>query len=292
MKFLGSASVFPARQGMFREYFLMGERQLTPVSADVTLGELACCEPFSVGLHSVNRIGSALVGKSVLVTGAGTIGCMTTLAASCSALPASSSPMSSTIRSRSHDRSAPTIRCASTRFRREHRSPDVIGEVDVSLEVSGSPAALMSCLEATRKGGTIVQVGTLPPEGMHFPGHQIMARELNYIGSFRFGNVFDWAVRYISERRIDVRPLISSQHKITDAVEAFNIAKDKTQSTKVQLGLRLATTARLRTGMTVNDEETGMRCRAGLPAIAGVALFAASVAHQRRPSSSSGRQCL
>jgi len=42
-------------------------------------------------------------------------------------------------------------------------------------------------------------------------------------------------VRYISERRIDVRPLISSQHKITDAIKAFNIAKDKTQSTKVQL---------------------------------------------------------
>ena len=39
-------------------------------------------------------------------------------------------------------------------------------------------------------------------------------------GSFRFGNVFDWAVRYISERRIDVRPLISSQHKITDAIDA------------------------------------------------------------------------
>ena len=74
MRFLGSASVFPHVQGMFREYFLMGERQLTPIAADVTLGELACCEPFSVGLHSVNRIGVPLVGKTVLVTGAGTIG--------------------------------------------------------------------------------------------------------------------------------------------------------------------------------------------------------------------------
>src|SRR5215207_3367028 len=81
MKFLGSASVFPHVQGMFREYFLMGERQLTAVSGEVTLGELACCEPFSVGLHSVNRIGFPLVGKTVLVTGAGTIGCMTVLAA-------------------------------------------------------------------------------------------------------------------------------------------------------------------------------------------------------------------
>jgi L-idonate 5-dehydrogenase len=235
MRFLGSASIFPHVQGMFREYFLMGERQLTPISSDVTLGEIACCEPFSVGLHSVNRIGTPLVGKTVLVTGAGTIGCMTVLAAKLFGAvkvivtDVVDNPLT-VARSIGADMGL-RVDClpAGTSL------TEAIGEVDVAFEVAGSPAALMSCLEATRKGGTIVQVGTLPPEGMHFPANQIMARELNYIGSFRFGNVFDWAVRYISERRVDVRPLISSQHKITDAIEAFNIARDKTQSTKVQL---------------------------------------------------------
>jgi L-idonate 5-dehydrogenase len=235
MRFLGSASLFPHVQGMFREYFLMGERQLTPIAADVTLGELACCEPFSVGLHSVNRIGMPLVGKTVLVTGSGTIGCMTVLAAKLFGAAkvivtdVVDNPLS-VARSIGAD-----VGLRIDKLPAGTSLLDAIGEVDVALEVAGSPAALMSCLEATRKGGTIVQVGTLPPEGMHFPANQIMARELNYIGSFRFGNVFDWAVRYISERRVDVRPLISSQHKITEAVEAFNIARDKTRSTKVQL---------------------------------------------------------
>ena len=235
MRFLGSASIFPHVQGMFREYFLMGERQLTPVAGDVSLGELACCEPFSVGLHSVNRIGFPLVGKTVLVTGSGTIGCMTVLAAKL--FGAAKVIVTDVV-----DNPLAVAKCigADVGLRIDQLPAgtslaEAIGEVDVSLEVAGSPAALMSCLDATRKGGTIVQVGTLPPEGMHFPANQIMARELNYIGSFRFGNVFDWAVRYISERRVDVRPLISSQHKITDAIHAFNIAKDKTQSTKVQL---------------------------------------------------------
>ena len=235
MRFLGSASIFPHVQGMFREYFLMGERQLTPIAGDVTLGELACCEPFSVGLHSVNRIGTPLVGKTVLVTGAGTIGCMTVLAAKL--FGAVKVVVTDVV-----DNPLAVARSIGADLGlRVDRLPagtslaEAIGEVDVALEVAGSPAVLMSCLEATRKGGTIVQVGTLPPEGMHFPANQIMARELNYVGSFRFGNVFDWAVRYISERRIDVRPLISSQHKITDAIEAFNIAKDKTRSIKVQL---------------------------------------------------------
>ncbi len=235
MRFLGSASVFPHVQGRFREYFLMGERQLTPVGGDVTLGELACCEPFSVGLHSVNRIGTPLVGKSVLVTGSGTIGCMTLLAAKLfgAAKVVVTDVVDNPLKVAKSIGADVALRVdqlpAGTSL------ADAIGEVDVSLEVAGSPAALLSCLEATRKGGTIVQVGTLPPEGIHFPANQIMARELDYIGSFRFGNVFDWAVRYISERRVDVRPLISSQHRITDAIAAFNVAKDKTRSTKVQL---------------------------------------------------------
>src|SRR5438128_7667249 len=60
MKFLGSASVFPHVQGMFREYFVMGERQCYPVAGDVSLGELAFAEPLAVGLHAVNRGGELL----------------------------------------------------------------------------------------------------------------------------------------------------------------------------------------------------------------------------------------
>jgi L-idonate 5-dehydrogenase len=34
---------------------------------------------------------------------------------------------------------------------------------------------------------------------------------------------------------VDVQPLLSGQFPLTDAVQAFAIAKDKTRSTKVQL---------------------------------------------------------
>jgi len=40
MRFLGSASVFPHVQGMFREYFLMGERQCYPITSAVTQASL------------------------------------------------------------------------------------------------------------------------------------------------------------------------------------------------------------------------------------------------------------
>jgi L-idonate 5-dehydrogenase len=86
-----------------------------------------------------------------------------------------------------------------------------------------------------RRGGTIVQVGTLPPEGMHLLANQIMARELDLRGSFRFGNVFELAVRSIAERRVDVRPVLSGAYPLTQAVEALHRARDKTVSMKVQL---------------------------------------------------------
>ncbi len=39
----------------------------------------------------------------------------------------------------------------------------------------------------------------------------------------------------LSSRRVDVRPLLSGQFPLQDAVKAFELAKDKTQSTKVQV---------------------------------------------------------
>src|SRR3954452_25281260 len=80
MYFLGSASVYPHAQGMFQEYFVMGERQCHPVRTDISLGEIAFAEPLAVALHAVQRAGG-LIGKSVPITAAGTIRCLPVMAA-------------------------------------------------------------------------------------------------------------------------------------------------------------------------------------------------------------------
>ena len=86
-----------------------------------------------------------------------------------------------------------------------------------------------------RRGGIIVQVGTLPAQGMPMLANLIMSRELDLRGSFRFGNVFEQAVAAIALRRVDVRPVLSGQHPLTQAAQAITLARDKTQSMKVQL---------------------------------------------------------
>ena len=120
-------------------------------------------------------------------------------------------------------------------IRSDQAAPEDLADLaEVSLECAGSPAALNTCLKATRRGGRIVQVGTLPPE-VAFPANSVMARELDYRGAFRAHLEFDWAVQAIRSRRVDVRPLISAQLPLSRSKEAFELALDRTRSTKVQL---------------------------------------------------------
>ena len=230
MRFLGSASIYPHVQGMFCEYFVMGERQCYPVAGDVSLGEIAFAEPLAVALHAVNR-GGDLLGKSVLVTGAGTIGCVTVLAAR---LAGAARVTVSDILDRPLSQAlivGADVTLHAARDADALRAP----QFDVAYEVSGSFAALKTCIAATKRGGVVVQVGTLPHEPLPLVVNELMAKELDLRGAFRWGIEFDWAVDYLSSRKVDVRPLLSGQYPLAEAVDAFRAAADKNRSTKVQL---------------------------------------------------------
>ncbi len=230
MFFLGSASVFPHAQGMFRERFVMGEAQLTPITEpEISLGEIACAEPLSIGLHAVHRAGPML-GERVLITGAGTIGAMCTMAAR---LAGAAHITVCDV----HDRALELARTvgADAVLRADRIQPeDVADSADVAIEAAGSSAALMTCLGAAKRGARIIQVGTLPDE-LPFPANRVMQRELDYRGVFRAHLAFDWAVQAIRSRRVDVRPLITAQLPLSESRAAFELALDKTQSTKVQV---------------------------------------------------------
>ena len=232
MFFLGSASVFPHAQGMFREYFLISAKQCIPVSNQVSLEELALSEPLSVGLHAVNRAGN-LCGKKVLISGSGTIGCMVLLAAKLdgaeqvSMVDVLEEPLA-IARKVGADQTICVKPSASP-------SPELINEFDVAFEVSGAASALSNCIELVRRGGTIVQIGTLPVEGVHLFANQIMVKELDIRGSMRFGNVFSRAVRLLESQRLNVQPILTGRFPIAEAAKALQLAFDKTVSMKVQI---------------------------------------------------------
>lgn len=230
MRFLGSASLFPHVQGMFQEYFVMGERQCYPASGDVSLGELAFAEPLAVALHAINR-GPQLLGKSVLITGAGAIGCLTVMAAR---LAGAASIAVTDVQDRPLAQAREVGADVTLRADRDAEGL-ATPQYDVCYEVSGNFAALKTCVAAAKRGGVVVQVGTLPHEPLPFVVNELMAKELDLRGAFRWGIEFDWAVSYLGSRKVDVRPLLTAQFSLPEAVQAFALAKDKSRSTKVQL---------------------------------------------------------
>ncbi len=233
MRFYGSASVYPHVQGLFREMFVVPQAQCVVARGDVSLAELAMSEPLSVALHSAMRAGN-LMGKRVLVTGSGTIGCMMVIAARLGG--AAHVAVTDVV---DHPLEVARTLGADLALRSDRldgRSlAQAAGEPDVAFEVSGAPAAFAAAIETVRRGGIVVQVGTLPAEGMHVAVNQIMARELDVRGSFRFGNVFEHAVDAIASRRVDVRPAISASRPLSQAAQAIELARDKTRSMKVHL---------------------------------------------------------
>jgi len=106
---------------------------------------------------------------------------------------------------------------------------------DVIFEASGARPALRQAFDLVRPGGTIVQIGTLGTDDIPLPANQLMNREINLIGSMRYGDVFDEAIRLIAANRLDLRPLISGVLPLADVDQALRLAADKNQALKVQL---------------------------------------------------------
>ena len=79
MRFYGSAMPFPHIQGAFRETLIADAAQCAKADG-LSPALAAMAEPLSVVLHAARRAGD-LMGKRVLVTGCGPIGCLAILAA-------------------------------------------------------------------------------------------------------------------------------------------------------------------------------------------------------------------
>jgi L-idonate 5-dehydrogenase len=84
-----------------------------------------------------------------------------------------------------------------------------------------------------RPAGTIVQIGV----GGNFtlPMNVLVAKEFDLRGSFRFHEEFDWAVAMIGSGAIDLSPLLTASIPVERAIEAFDLAADKSKAMKVQL---------------------------------------------------------
>ena len=234
---LGSASTTPPTDGALAEFVAVRADQchLLPMELDEALG--AMIEPFAVALHAVKRAG-VVSGKRALVTGAGTIGLLTAMTAKAfGAVPVIMSDPVASRRAKARELGIDAALDPAT-DRMDERVRELTGDgFDVVFEASGSSAALRGAFEMARPGGTIVQIGTLGAEDTPLPANRLMNRELNFVGSMRYGNVFDEAIRLAAAERVNLRPLVNEVFSLEETALAFRFAGDKTRSLKVQIQL-------------------------------------------------------
>jgi len=84
-----------------------------------------------------------------------------------------------------------------------------------------------------RPGGVIMQLGL--GGDMTLPLQAMTAKELHLRGSFRFYAEFFTAVEMMQRGRIDVAPLITHRFPLEDAIAAFEMASDRSQTIKTQM---------------------------------------------------------
>jgi L-idonate 5-dehydrogenase len=92
---------------------------------------------------------------------------------------------------------------------------------------------LRAGLEVVRPRGIVIQLGL--GGDINVPLNLITTKEISLQGSFRFHSEFALAAKLISERRVDLAPVISGTYPIGEAQAAFKIAGDRARSMKVQL---------------------------------------------------------
>jgi L-idonate 5-dehydrogenase len=235
MRFYGSAMRTPHVQGALREQLVCKASQAELVPKHVPLTSAAFAEPLAVCLHAVGRAGS-LLGKRVLVSGAGPIGALTALAARYAGaaelvvIDLLDEPL------------AIVLANGADRIHNIASHPDALtpyraakGYFDVVFEASGSEAALANAIDMTRPRGAIVQIGLFGSAPV-VPMGAVVAKEIELKGSFRFHDEFAWAVQCIASGAIDVKSLLTAVIPLADAGAAFTLASDRRNAMKIQIG--------------------------------------------------------
>ncbi len=232
MRFYGSAMPFPHIQGGFQEALIVDASQCVN-AAGLTAGEAAMAEPFAVGLHATRRAGQ-LLGKSVLITGCGPIGVLAAVAArrAGAAEVVITDLVSNTLK---FAKLAGVDQAINMVENPEGLKPYTAGKgmFDVLYECTGSPQALADAIATLAPRGIIMQLGL--GGDVPVPMMQITAKELEIRGSFRFHEEFQLAVKLMQSGLVDLKPFISHVFPVERAVEAFELAADRSQSMKTQI---------------------------------------------------------
>ncbi len=204
--------------GAFAEYVNVPAELLYKLPDDFPTEAGALIEPLAVGLHAVKKAGS-IVGQTVVVVGAGTIGLCTIMCArAAGAGRVIALEMSSARKQKALEVGASLVI--------DPKETDAVAQVkaltggygaDVSFECIGNTSTAKLAIDVIRKAGKSVMVGIFE-KPTEFNFFDIVSTEKEVIGSLAYNGEFADVIRFIADGRIDVAPLITGRIPLADIV--------------------------------------------------------------------------
>lgn len=233
MRHLGSAATMPHTQGLFAEKVVVHKAQCRVVK-NMKPEIAAFAEPLGIAYNGVHRLGEIL-GKNVLVMGAGPIGCL--CAAAAKVLGADKVTVVD-IRQKPLDTA---LQMGADFVCNSKENPEQIekwcedkGFFDCAIEATGNGFAATQAMKMVRPEGVISQVG------MYGTGHQptdlgaFMTKGLKWNSVFRFYDEFGACVSALERGLIDPLPLLSASYPAEQIEEAMKAALSP-ETMKVQI---------------------------------------------------------
>ena len=208
------------RDGSFLEYLTMPIERIIP-GRGLSAKELALIEPFSISYHALSRTHIDPTDK-ILIVGAGPIGLFALISAK---LRGATVYVSDPLQGRldmAMEYGADGVINVSEKNLMEAMEEITEGKgFDVCVEACGLSETFLNCIDAACFAGDIILIGNGKKETT-FLHSILLKKELNMYGSRNaYTKDFKALIQLVSQRKVDLKKMISKVYPIGQAKEAF-----------------------------------------------------------------------
>jgi len=217
----------PPYDGAYREYIAYDPHFVYKISENISFSEAACVEPLSVG-YSCAMNAKVDSGDSVCILGAGPIG-LANLDI-CQAMGAGKIFISDINKYRLNIAKKHGAFLAINVTNKD--LVKVIKEetnnkgVDRVIEAAGTKQSIIDSIKVTRRGGNISWV-SLNQDIVDISYLDIVCKELNIKGNFRYKNSYGPVINLLEAGKIDFTDWVSHRFSLDKINDAFELANDK-----------------------------------------------------------------
>jgi L-iditol 2-dehydrogenase len=214
----------PPVDGVFCEYYCTPADFAFKLPDNISLEEASMIEPLACGVHAINR-SRIKPGETIAIFGAGPIGLMVLQAAK--AFGASVRIVFDIVPSR--------LELAKKLGATQVFNPDetdileasfniIPGGPNVVLEAAGGDETSKLATKLVRRGGRIIWMGNSKADYVPMSVLEILDKEIDLLGIFRYANIYPQAIRLIETGLVDVRSMITHKFPLEKTAEALELA--------------------------------------------------------------------